>query len=346
MFYHYRRTTYTMIPQTQYVDTGTPPEGEGPLSSPRSDKSVLDFDVAPVPVFCHRKDSDSKERVPAIQAKYPTLGIALFPLNRIELGEIWHGKARLGAWEIKLLSGGWEQAFKAFSKYIKYPPEFLRPTLEALRTQTYLDKSPLKWTQWSFDCKNTSPKLFAVAECRVCGTPRCLSMRLLNEVNRTLDDFQCQSVGTRCGEEGRKNYLYDEYREIPRSKAESSSQREPPPSSKYQSAREPPNDSSHFNSFTHQFDKFPFDPLYEEYSFNRHKTTTTDPLRCTIPLAYKDDSSRHQDYCTWSDVKKKQKKHRRKKNSSDSENSDSEGERDPLNDTLALLHPKNFLMVC
>ena len=166
-----------------------PAEEEGPLSSPRSVESEPNFEIAPLPVICLRKDGSSPEMIPAVRANHPSMGSAIFPLNRIELGDIWYGKAKLGAWEIKVLPGGWTSAFRRFSALIRYPVEFLTPALEALHQQSFLDKTPLSWTQWSTLCKNTSPKLYAVADCRVCGTPRCLSMRLLNEVNRTLDTF-------------------------------------------------------------------------------------------------------------------------------------------------------------
>ena len=153
--------------------------------------------------------------IPAVRANHPSMGIAIFPLNRIELGDIWYGRARLSTWEIKILPGGWASAFQRFSSLIHYPTEFLSPALEALHQQSFLDKTPLSWTQWSSLCKNTSPKLYAVADCRVCGTPRCLSMRLLNEVNQTLDTFQCRSVGARCGEESIGRRIFDTYQEIP-----------------------------------------------------------------------------------------------------------------------------------
>ena len=193
----------------------TSAEEEGPLSSPRSIESEPNFEIAPLPVICIRKDGSSPEMLPAVRANHPSMGIAIFPLNRIELGDIWYGKARLSTWEIKILPGGWASAFQKFSSLIHYPTEFLSPALEALHQQSFLDKTPLSWTQWSNLCKNTSTKLYAVADCRVCGTPRCLSMRLLNEVNRTLDTFQCRSVGARCGEESIGRRIFDTYQDIP-----------------------------------------------------------------------------------------------------------------------------------
>ena len=162
-------------------------------------------------MICTLKDGSSTEQVPAVRANHPTVGIAVFPLSRIELGDVWFGRSKTDRWDIKPLPGGWDRAFLRFGELIKYPRQFLRPTLEVLQNQTCLDKTPLSWTQWSFLCKNTSRKLFAVVECRLCGTPRCLSMRLLNSVNKTLDDFQCSTSGAVCGQAGKQ--IYDSYEE-------------------------------------------------------------------------------------------------------------------------------------
>ena len=66
-----------------------------PLSSPRSIKLEHDFDVDPIPVICTFKEGHSNEQVPAVQARHPSVGYAVFPLNRIELGDIWFGQTKI-----------------------------------------------------------------------------------------------------------------------------------------------------------------------------------------------------------------------------------------------------------
>ena len=65
-----------------------PAEEEGPLSSPRSVESEPNFEIAPLPVICLRKDGSTPEMIPAVRANHPSMGSAIFPLNRIELGDI------------------------------------------------------------------------------------------------------------------------------------------------------------------------------------------------------------------------------------------------------------------
>ena len=304
-----------------------PPEEGEPLSSPRSIKSEHDFDVDPIPVICTLKEGLSNEQVPAVQARHPSVGCAVFPLNRIELGDIWSGQAKTHRWDIKPVSGGWDKAFERFSKLIKYPPEFLRPTLEVLRKQTYLDKTPLSWTQWSFTCKNTSPKLYAVAKCHVCDTPRYLSMRLLNAVNRSLDEMQCKVLGAKCGEGG--DHIHDTFDDLLAMELTSPFPRSGFSTSRYQTASERRGDFPKANGKM-------FELPNSEDEFDSPKIGTANHAFRTIPPSPKGSHTITQDYCTWSDVKKKQRRHRRKKAPSDSEDSDTDDDRDPLNDVLAL----------
>ena len=193
-----------------HVKAETPDLGEPvPSHSPSPASSQASFIVAPVPVICTAKVGNTEEQVPAVKASHPTAGFALFPLNRLEVGDVWFGEAQAQRWNVEPLKGGWEEALTKFKALVRYPSEFLHPMLEALRRQTFLDDTPLSWTQWSHFCKTTSPKLYAVATCYRCATPRCLSMRLLNDVRRTLDYFQCDSLGTRCGES--RDRIHDSY---------------------------------------------------------------------------------------------------------------------------------------
>ena len=283
--------------------------------------------------------------VPAVRANHPSMGPTIFPLNRIELGDIWYGKAKLSAWEIKLLPGGWTSAFQRFSTLIRYPVEFLSPTLEALHQQTFLDKTPLSWTQWSNLCKNTSPKLHAVADCRVCGTPRYLSMRLLNEVNRTLDTFQCRSVGARCGEESIGKRIFDTYQEFPLVDAAKAALSTPitTPTSPSNTALEKPERTSFRTALSKDKSGIARGVTDKSFGILPHMTETADPIRRTIPPLPQDTLVDDWEYCTWADIKNKRIRHRRKRRDTDTESSSSEDERDTLNDTLATPHPKNFL---
>ena len=69
-------------------------EESEPLSSPCSTRSEPGFDIGATPVICTLKDGSSTEQVPAVRANHPTVGIAVFPLSRIELGDVWFGRSK------------------------------------------------------------------------------------------------------------------------------------------------------------------------------------------------------------------------------------------------------------
>ena len=67
-------------------------------------------------------------------------------------------------------------------------------------------------------------------------------------------------------------------------------------------------------------------------------------IRRTIAPLPQDTLFDDEGYGTWSELKKKRGKHRRRRKiHTDSESSDTEDDRDTLNDMLAMPHPKNFL---
>ena len=183
------------------------------LLSPREEQAEISFSIDPTPVICTSLQTTTPDRVPAVRANHPTFGHVLFPLNRLELGDVWYGQAQTSSWHARPLDGGWDRAFTTFRTLVRYPPQFLRPLLDSLRTQTFLDSTPLRWTQWSYVCKNTTPRLYATSDCHLCGKSRSLSMRLLNDVGRTLHDFQCAHVGATCGDD--TDRIHNEYFDVP-----------------------------------------------------------------------------------------------------------------------------------
>ena len=301
------------------------------LLSPRDTPSESSFDVDPIPVVCTPKDSSSQERIPAVRACHPSLGFVLFPLNRIELGEVWFGTSRIKRWNIKPVDGGWDEATSCFKSLIKYPPEFLTPLLNVLRSQALLDGSPLSWTHWSSSCKNTSTQLYASADCHLCGNHRRLSMRLLNEVGRSLNDFQCATIGALCGVE--TEAIHYQYLDLP---PVNDSRRSPtitpippkipyPPASRYQLPSSP-------------------NPLYP----NVKPTISTrpsfyPPTRPTFNHLQPDPSDPALQAYTWSDIKGKVKEGSRHRLYSPDEYDDEEDHGDPRFDTFAIPQPKNFI---
>ena len=61
-------------------------------------------DVVCTPVLCQRETA-WRVRVPAVQFLHRG-GIAIFPLSKVELGQVWHQAAQIEAWHIQPLAGG------------------------------------------------------------------------------------------------------------------------------------------------------------------------------------------------------------------------------------------------
>ena len=234
--------------------------------------------------------------------------------------------------DTKPLEGGWEQAFASFKSLVRYPPEFLSPMLEALRKQAFQDDTPLSWTQWSYYCKNTSPKLYALATCYRCATPRYLSMRLLNDVGHSLEYFQCDTVGARCEEESDR--ILDTYNDSPSSTPD-------PPSLGLPSRAGPKGYPSYpTETRPHAFSAPPpFDA-----SFSPTQKTCEPPSYRPLPhFASPDPREQIHEPCTWSDLKRRKRGKKGRKSHSEDDDSDSDQGQDPQAEILATPQPKNFL---
>ena len=316
-----------------------PPSADAPPSGgtsvplpPLSSKASASATIAPTPVICTLKTGSNKERVPAVKASHPTAGCAIFPLNRLEVGDVWFGETQAQRWDVKPLDGGWEHAFSSFKSLVRYLPEFLFSLLEALRKQSFQDDTPLSWTQWSYYCKNTTPKLYALVTCYRCATPRYLSMRLLNDVGRSLEYFQCDTAGARCGEDSDK--ILDLYQEQP-----------------LIAPTQPPSVSS-LAIEAKGFPTYPADsrlPISSSSSpfapaFSSTLRAREPPQSRPLPhFASPDLLEPQPEPCTWSALKRKHRGRRARNPRSEEDDSDSDQGPDPQMDTLATPQPKNFL---
>ena len=96
------------------------------------------------------------------------------------------------------MGGGIKHSFRSKRSSVTRRNSFA-PSSRFSALKLYSMEPPYDGTQWSHVCKNTTSRLYATAECHCCGTPRSLSMRLLNDVGRILNDFQCAVVGLYVG---------------------------------------------------------------------------------------------------------------------------------------------------
>ena len=69
--------------------------------------------------------------------------IAVYPLSREELGEVWTSPEQIAEWNLIPLPNLWVGAERAFQHLIDYPFEYLQALITVLRTQQFLNGSPL-----------------------------------------------------------------------------------------------------------------------------------------------------------------------------------------------------------
>ena len=172
-----------------------------PPPSDESDPSPLDSSSEPV--FIKAPELGIKERTPAARITWhkPVAMTGIFPLTRIELGDVWSQDEEIASMEIAVVVGGWLAALTIFPHYIDYPEYYLRAAMGVLRTQTFMDSTPLRWAKWKQACKTTNRMLYAFIACPECRELRSLSMRNLYSVtNLKRSSVLCADIGLTCGE--------------------------------------------------------------------------------------------------------------------------------------------------
>ena len=136
-------------------------------------------------------------RVQSLDGREPT---ALFPLSREELGEVWTTPEDLNQWDCEQIKGGWADAWWEFRKVTDYPAEYLTVLLTTLRTQQFLDGTPLSWRKWTAACRRQEDLMFVPITCTECDTPRALAMRTMLSSPQHLPAFTCRALGCQCTE--------------------------------------------------------------------------------------------------------------------------------------------------
>ena len=174
----------------------TPPPSDE--SDPIVDESRVD------PVFIKAPALGIMNRTPAIRITQPRTAqmIGIFPLTRIELGDVWMSNDDIAKMEIVEIEGDWLSALSLFPFYVDYPDFYLRAIMGVLRAQMFMDKTPLLWSRWRIACKTTNPQLYAFVACSQCKKLRALSMRILYTLgNSKRTDVRCSELGLSCNED-------------------------------------------------------------------------------------------------------------------------------------------------
>ena len=158
--------------------------------------------TAPVPVLIKSLALGYVTPLPAVRmtSVRHVDSIGIFPLSRIELGEVWWRPEDVQQWEINPIEGGWRQALISFRDFIDYPIEYLKNIMSVLRTQQYMDGTPFKWSWWKRACRTTNELMNAVMTCPKCSCLRSLSMRTLFSISKDMRDIalECSHMGVTC----------------------------------------------------------------------------------------------------------------------------------------------------
>ena len=83
--------------------------------------------------------------VPAVRMFLHPSGttVAVYPLSREELGEVWIRPEQLAEWNLLALPNLWVGAERIFQQLIDYPFEYLQVLVTVLRTQQFINGTPL-----------------------------------------------------------------------------------------------------------------------------------------------------------------------------------------------------------
>ena len=101
------------------------------------------------PVFIKAPLLGILEHAPAARIVWskPLTMTAIFPLTRADLGDVWTQVDDLAVIQVSVVQGGWPAAATLFIHYVDYPEFYLRSIMSVLRTQTFMDGTPLKWAK-------------------------------------------------------------------------------------------------------------------------------------------------------------------------------------------------------
>ena len=72
--------------------------------------------------------------------------------------------------------------------------------LTTLRTQQFLDGTPLSLRRWTAACRRQEDLMFIPISCRECQVPRALAMRTVLASPPKLPSFTCRALGLQCAE--------------------------------------------------------------------------------------------------------------------------------------------------
>ena len=138
-------------------------------------------------------------RVRPLSDAFSSTSIALFPLSREELGEVWVTEKDRSLWTVTTLPGSWRDAARVFRAHLDYPQEYLQALLVALRTHKFMDDSPLLADRWREACRQPIDLLYiTVWLVHLAAQPRDFALRTVFSAPHVLPSWSCVALGFTC----------------------------------------------------------------------------------------------------------------------------------------------------
>ena len=156
------------------------------------------------PVLASNKRSRlSNFVVPAVRVRAGERIVAVYPLDRESIGDVWDARRADSEWELRDLPRGWAEAVSTFRGYIDYPIEFLSNILSTLRAGNFLDNSPITPSSWREACRSPVDVMSVQSVCARCAVLRSFATRTLLTAPALFPRWNCAHFGLECSIEER-----------------------------------------------------------------------------------------------------------------------------------------------
>ena len=170
--------------------------------------SAANEDFYAIPVFARSKENTHdlgsvSYDVPAVKIYRirDQATLAVYPLDRELLGEVWNTAEQLEEWKLEPLPRAWLDAERKFLPLVEYPLEFLQALLTVLRTQQFTDGAAFSNSVWKKACRRPIPAITVAKTCSSCGVLRKFAARTLLTAPRQFPTWKCAHLGLECNDD-------------------------------------------------------------------------------------------------------------------------------------------------
>ena len=195
-----------LLAENVHRNTLASPLAQNEGSSPAASTTNEDFYA--IPVFARSKENTHdlgsvSYDVPAIRIYRirDQVTLAVYPLDRELLGEVWNTVEQLEEWKLESLPRGWLDAERKFLPLVEYPLEFLQALLTVLRTQQFTDGAAFSNSVWKKACRRHIPAITVAKTCSSCGVLRKFAARTLLTAPRQFPTWKCYHLGLECNDD-------------------------------------------------------------------------------------------------------------------------------------------------